>query len=254
MKKSLVIAVIVLTVSALGAGVVGAQGPDNAPRLGNRGPRDGGAMDVISEATGLTVLEIREALQEEGATLASVIEANGGDVEAVRAQLIENATTRLEEQAASVEERIDNLLNSEFAGRGGRGPGGFGFGFGGERLETVAELVGTDVDTLAQSLRDGQTIAEIAQANSVDPQTVIDTLVTAAGTRIDEAVANDRISAEDGEARKADLAENIADFVNNTGDHLLGGGRFGGGFDGPRGGRGPGGNGNGNGNGAQQQG
>jgi uncharacterized protein (DUF433 family) len=234
MKKTLVISIVVLMMAALGASVVAAQEPGNGGRFGNRGPHEGGVMEVVSEAIGLTPQEIVEALQADGATLASVIEANGGDVDAIRATLIENATVRFEEQAANLETRIDDLLNGEFAG--GRGPGGFG---GGERLDNLAEVLGVEVDALRESLADGMTIAEVAEANGVDVQTVIDALVSAAEARIDEAVAADRLSAEDGEERKAELAERISDFVNNTGDHLLGGGRFGG----PRGNRGPGGRG-----------
>jgi hypothetical protein len=232
MKKTLVISIVVLMMAALGANIVGAQGPDDAPRAGNRGPREGGVLDVVSEAIGLTPQETVEALQADGATLASVIEANGGDVDAIRATLIENATARMDEAAANLETHIDDLLNGEFpANRGGRGPGGFG---GGERLESLAEVLGVEVDTLRESLADGMTIAEVAEANGVDVQTVIDALVSAAEARIDEAVAADRLSAEDGEARKAELAERITEMVNNAAE---------GGFGGPRGGRGPGGRG-----------
>src|SRR3954466_3039084 len=60
----------------------------------------------------------------------------------------------------------------------------------------VTKTIGIDRATLRQGLRSGQTIAQIATANGVEPQTVIDALVTAANHRIDKAVAHGRITAE----------------------------------------------------------
>ena len=68
-------------------------------------------------------------------------------------------------------------------GRGdGRGHGGRGMG--GEGLTAVADALGVTVDELRTSLRDGQTLADIAAAQGVDAQTVIDTLVVAAGEHL----------------------------------------------------------------------
>ena len=41
----------------------------------------------------------------------------------------------------------------------------------------IAEAIGIDVETLREELRNGATVAEIAEANGVDPQVVIDALV-----------------------------------------------------------------------------
>ena len=41
----------------------------------------------------------------------------------------------------------------------------------------VAEAIGIDVETLQEELRNGSTVAEIAEANGVDPQAVVDALV-----------------------------------------------------------------------------
>lgn len=54
----------------------------------------------------------------------------------------------------------------------------------GEGLSTAAEVIGISVEDLVAALREGQTIAEVAQANGVDPQTVIDALVAEAEARI----------------------------------------------------------------------
>ena len=84
-----------------------------------------GFMTIITEATGLSI----EALQEEaasGSTLAEIIMANGGDVEAVRAQLIEAMSEMPNADETDIEGRVSDLLNNPFPGPGIEGrPGGF---------------------------------------------------------------------------------------------------------------------------------
>lgn len=56
------------------------------------------------------------------------------------------------------------------------------------RLEIVADTIGIDVSDLWQELRSGSTIADVAEANGVDPQTVIDALVADAEQHITDYV------------------------------------------------------------------
>ena len=60
----------------------------------------------------------------------------------------------------------------------GRREGGAGHGrFRIVNAEVIAGALGIDVETLRDELRSGATVAEIAEANGVDPQVVIDALV-----------------------------------------------------------------------------
>lgn len=83
----------------------------------------------------------------------------------------------------------------------------------------AADTIGIDPATLAQDVRDGQSIAEVAEANGVDAQTVVDALVTAGTNAIDEAVANGRIG-EDAAAmlkdRLPEAAQRLVDFKPPT--------------------------------------
>lgn len=88
-------------------------------------------------------------------------------------------------------EQVDAIVATVRAHRpdGPRGGwhGHHGRPFGRDRfpgLSTAADVIGIDVDELRSALRDGQTVAEIAQANGVDPQEVIDALVAEAEARI----------------------------------------------------------------------
>ena len=69
-----------------------------------------------------------------------------------------------------------------------------------ERLTNLAEILGIDEDALKTALRDGQTIAEIAEANGVDVDSVVDQLVADATARLEE--------------RISELPTHIEDLVN----------------------------------------
>lgn len=81
-------------------------------------------------------------------------------------------------------------------------------------LEEAAAAIGIDVSDLRVALQDGQTIADVARTNGVDPQIVIDALVTAFNVKIDEAVANGRITPEEATEKKENAPDRIAAFVN----------------------------------------
>lgn len=106
----------------------------------------------------------------------------------------------------------------------------------GVRMETVATIIGIDVQELMEALRDGSTIAEVAAANGSSADAVINGLVAEANERIDEAVAEGKLSADQAAEAKANAAERIEAMVNGEFEpHRRGfgpgGDRFGGGED-----------------------
>jgi hypothetical protein len=118
--------------------------------------------------------------------------------EAVTAHLVENRPER-----------------GEFGeGHGGhhRGPGMFGRGVASEAL---TDLLGIDGEELRTQLRDGATLAEIAQAQGVEVQAVIDELVAEVTERVDNAVENGRIDQSEADEKLAEAEAKITDMVNN---------------------------------------
>jgi hypothetical protein len=114
----------------------------------NRGERGlfGELAQSIKDATGLTGQEIAQQVLD-GATLSEVISANGGDVEAIKAEVLAAATERVNNRVANgdiTQEEADAILaqaEEELAGwlsgelefpifGGGRGHGGRGNGQG----------------------------------------------------------------------------------------------------------------------------
>src|SRR5947209_1984947 len=71
-------------------------------------------------------------------------------------------------------------------------------GHGGPDLSVAATTIGISEADLRSAIESGQTIAQVAQAHGVDPQTVIDAMVA---------------------AEQTDLKDKISDFVNNTPQH-----------------------------------
>ena len=81
-------------------------------------------------------------------------------------------------------------------------------------LETAATTIGISEQELRAALVEGQTLAEVATANGVEPQAVIDALVAEATTRLDEAVADGDLEQADADERLAELTERITTAVN----------------------------------------
>jgi hypothetical protein len=94
-------------------------------------------------------------------------------------------------------------------GRRGKGHRGGG--------AAVAEVIGIDVETLRTELKAGSSLADIATANGVDPQTVVDALVAKATERIDAAVDTGKIDQAKADEKLAELDEKITARVNGEG-------------------------------------
>ena len=118
---------------------------------------------------------------------------------------------------------VTQLLESRpERGEFGDGPGGLGGRHGGrmghglaDASKAVTDVLGIDGQEVMTQLRDGSTLAEIATAQGVDPQKVIDALVGEAKTHLDEAVANGRIDQAEADQKLADATTRITDRVNN---------------------------------------
>ena len=136
-------------------------------------------------------------------------------------QPLVDAGTITAAQADAVVTQLQDSLPERGAdhGRGGGlGHGRHGFPFDGEILETL----GIDVATLREQLQAGSSLADIAEAQGVDVQALIDALVAEGSERIDEAVAAGRIDEAEATTRKAELETRITELVNTPFDGSFG--------------------------------
>jgi hypothetical protein len=127
-------------------------------------------------------------------------------------------------------EQADAVTATLVEARPERGEGGFGHGPGGHRggpggmfgrggpgigSEALTDLLGLEAGELRDQLRDGATLAEIATAQGIEVQAVVDTLVAELTERLDAAVADGRIEQSDADDKLADATEKITEMVNN---------------------------------------
>jgi hypothetical protein len=136
--------------------------------------------------------------------------------------LVDDGTITAEQADAVTAHLVENRPERGEGGFGGGpgghrgGPGGmFGRGGPGMGSEALTELLGLTAEEIHTQLHDGTTLAEIATAQGVEVQAVVDALVAELDTRLDEAVANGRIDRADADLYHADATTKITDMVNN---------------------------------------
>lgn len=189
----------------------------------------GGAelMALAGDATGLAAPELARALRG-GDTLAGLIEAEGGDVDAFIAQATELATGRA---SARIAERIEELVHGEhpaggkddaFGMRSKRGP----LGFAGRNIWPLAgmeaaalEVTGLEPRELFSALRAGESLAGLIEAGGGDVEAFIAGISEAFNARVDEAVAAGKLDEERAAGYREGMAEKLEALVH--GEHTL---------------------------------
>lgn len=106
----------------------------------------------------------------------------------------------------------DSTVEADRAERDGKGRGHRGRGCG-RSLETVAGIIGIEADELRAALDDGQSLADVAEANGVDSDAVVDALIADAETRLDEKVEAGRLTEAEADEKLAEKTERIEDRV-----------------------------------------
>ncbi len=130
--------------------------------------------------------------------------------------LVDDGTITAEQAEAVTAHLVEN--RPERGGPGGHGgPGGGMFGGRGAGIasEALTDLLGIDAEELRTQLRDGATLADIATAQGVTVEAVVDELVGELQERLDNAVADGRIDQAEADEKAADAEAKIADMVNN---------------------------------------
>ena len=209
------------------------------------------AGDVLTETLDMTAEELRAALAD-GQSLADVAGEQGVAIEDLKAALVEAATERIDEAVAEdridadraaeltegLSDHVDELLNRTpgemFDGEGrGRGHSHYhrhGRNGGAE----LAEFLGLTTDELRSGFADGQSLADIAEAQGIDEDDLVAFLMGQLEERLDQAVENGRLDADDVEEKLADAEVRIEEHINAEPGERPGRGHRHGGFRGDR--------------------
>lgn len=234
--KRISLVVLVVALFAVSFGVVNAQGGQRGDQGGrdfdNRGmpdrPRGEARMELIqavADELGITTDEIVAAARE-GQTLALIIEANGGDVEAITANIVQLVTGQINERVtegmitqeradamlAQVEERVSEMMDNVPGQRGDKS-GRIRDGLH-NLVDSVSEATGLTGEELRAELQTGKTFNDILTENGVDIEAFTAQLIADAETHLAELVAEGVLTQEDADERLSTLSEKLPGFLN----------------------------------------
>jgi polyhydroxyalkanoate synthesis regulator phasin len=161
---------------------------------------------IVQQVGDDSVTEAPESRPEPGTRMREAIQSLVDDgtitadqADAVVAQLVESAPDR--------GERSENRGERREARQDRR-----------QAPEAVQALLGLSADELREQLRAGSSLADIATAQGVDPQAVVDAIVAEMTERLDAAVAEGKLDADAAAEKLAQAQERVAERVNNSRD------------------------------------
>ncbi len=196
------------------------------PHEGRHGVLKGLFADIVKQS-GLTRADLKAGFKA-GQSIDEMITAKGGNPATVKTAVLNDVATRLstavankkvtQAQAEKVTAKAPAAVDRIMALKGG--PARHALALAREFRKTVIKTTATtlniDVKTLRQDLKNGQTIAQVAGAQTGTVITAIDAKVDAA---INQAVTNGKIKSERAEALKTKVHERVANFVNSGPKH-----------------------------------
>ena len=154
--------------------------------------------------------------QEDGETDSDVGEGSADDRTAAAVERLRDALQPLVDDGtidAGQADEVAGHLVEEAEGTFGRtgGKGHMGHHRGGVgNVDVLEEALGMDAAAIREALAEGSTLADLAD----DPQALIDALVAEAQTKLDEAVADGKLTAEEAAEKEADIVERVTGMVN----------------------------------------
>ena len=202
--------------------------PGGFARGGPRGFRGGLDPTVAAQAIGITPQQLKTELQ--GKSLSDVATAHQKNPADVATALKNAAHQKIDQMATArnlsadqvntmktqVDQHIDQLMTQVMP----QGGPGRAFGFGGrgiigQGLDAAAQAIGITTQQLQQELP-GKSLADVAQAHGKTAADVATALKNAANARIDQAVTNGRLTADQAATMKTNIDQHIDQFVNQT--------------------------------------
>lgn len=225
-RKPLIMTFVLIVILALGVSAVGAQdAPPTAPAFPDGIIRQ--VVQIVADATGLKPVDIAAQVRN-GSTLTELITANGGDVEAVKTELVNAATERINTAVADgkmTQERADELLgnlddlatrvlNNDLRPDAIRDRARVALALGQDVVQAAADETGMGVLEILTQVNDGSTLTDVITANGGSVDNVIAAAVAAATEQINTALSEGKITQEQADNLLGSLQETVTNAVN----------------------------------------
>lgn len=187
----------------------------------------------VATALGMTEAELRTEL-EAGKSIAQVAETKNIDLQVVvdaliaqhKAHIAEHVAegkltqAQADEKLANLEARVTEMVNATpfpmKGGPGGKGAHGGKMGHIKAASEEVAAVLNLTTTELATQLREGKSLAAIAEAQDVDINKVKEVLTAEFKAHLDEEVAAGKHTQEEADAKFATFESRLDDMVNKA--------------------------------------
>jgi ribosomal protein S20 len=205
--------------------------PDQTAHPALRQARRAEVAKVAAAAIGIEPKALIEAVRG-GQSVADVAKSHNVEPQAVVDAIVAAADKKIDrlvdagtitaERAATMKDRLPDrvtkLVNGELKGKLGQHAKRAAVRRHARRAGAVvaAGVIGIQPKALAEAVRGGQSVADVATSHNVDPQAVIDAVVAAGDKKIDSLVDAGRITAERAATMKDRLPERVSRLVNAT--------------------------------------
>lgn len=185
------------------AQLLGMQPQDLAAEL-----KTGNSLKDVAAAKGMDSAKLAQDLQT---TLSAKIDqaVQNGKLTADQATAIKS---RIPQQ---VQAMLDRKWDGQQKGQGFRGTKGIFKGIN----EQIQTLLGIDSATLKTELKNGKSLAEIAQAKNIAKDTLVAKIQSAIGANLDQAVKDQKLTSDQAAKIKANLPQKIEAMVTNQHVH-----------------------------------
>lgn len=184
-------------------------------KRGEFGFAKGAMNEQLAEFLNLEADALRDKLA--ASTLAEIAGEQGVSEESLKAKLVEVLEAEIASKVKQLNE-LDTSAMAETMMSSNRPEGGRGFGgkHGGmlHSSEGVLNKLGLTPEQFRAERQSGKTIAEIAEAQKVDIQEIIDLQVSKMIAVLDRQLADKKITQEEYENRKAEVEEKVTAMVN----------------------------------------
>ena len=188
-------------------------------------------LRAVMEDLGIERADIATGISN-GATLGEVAESNGIPTEDLISTITSIMAEKLNEavaegkitadealaKAENIQERVQQMVNKPLDQKPGKGHDHKGR----DLLRAVMEDLGIERADIATGISNGATLGEVAESNGIPTEDLISTITSIMAEKLNEAVAEGKITADEALAKAENIQERVQQMVNKPLDQKPG--------------------------------